>query len=310
MTGREQVKAGPSAGLGAQPAEPPPVRRRMDWLPYMLLLPTAVFLAVFFVYPMAQALILSVQGTSGGVTLRHFQAMVTDTYFWDALRNSVVLTAIIIPIQVTLALVIALLVNTRFPGHTWFLYACAIPLGISDLASGLVWLSILSERGYLNAFLLAFGIITQPVTFLSFEHPAWLYAAIVATEVWRATAIVLVVLIAGLQLIPKDYFETADVFGATGWRKLRYVTLPLLRPALQTALIIRTILAFQLFATVIALTGRIVPVLAGEAYFQYSLYRNPNVASAYAVVIMGLSIVVVVAYLRLFRTREEELGRA
>jgi len=265
---------------------------------------------VFFVYPMGQALVLSVRGAGGELTLRHFQAMVTDTYFWDALRNSVVLTAIIIPIQLALALVIALAVNTRFRGHTWFLFVCAVPLGISDLAAGLIWLSVLTERGYLNAFLQALGVVVEPITFLSFEHPSWLYAAIIATEVWRATAIVMIVLIAGLQLIPRDYFEAADVFGATGWRKLRYVTLPLLRPALQTALIIRTILAFQLFATVIALAGRIVPVLAGEAYFQYSLYRNPSVASAYAVLIMGLSMAVIAAYLRLLRTREEELGRA
>ncbi|MDQ7858061.1 MAG: sugar ABC transporter permease [Armatimonadota bacterium] len=286
----------------------PAARARVDWLPYALLLPTLLFLAVFFVYPMIQAVVLSVRDPSGGLTLRYFQAMVTDTYFRGAVRNSLLLTAIVIPLQVTLALAIALLVNTRFRGHQWFLYICAIPLGISDLAAGLVWLSIFTDRGTLNMLLLWLGVIDQPIAFLSFEEPVWLYAAIVATEVWRATAIVMVILVAGLQLIPKDYFETADVFGATGWRKLWHVTLPLMRPALQTALIIRTILAFQLFATVIALAGRIVPVLAGEAYFQYSLYRNPPVASAYAVLIMATSMVITVAYLRLLRGRETEAG--
>ncbi|MGQ0568542.1 MAG: carbohydrate ABC transporter permease [Armatimonadota bacterium] len=285
------------------------MRPRIDWLPYALLLPALVFLAVFFVYPMLQALILSVRGADGGFTLRHFQAMAADTYFSGAIRNSIALTAITIPIQVTIGLVIALLVNARFTGHTWFLYVCAIPLGISDLAAGLIWLSIFTERGYLNAVLQGLGLIQQPLTFLSFEHPGWLYGAIVATEVWRATAIVMIILVAGLQLVPKDYFETADVFGATGWRKLRYVTLPLLRPSLQTALIIRTILAFQLFATIITLAGRIVPVLAGEAYFQYSLYRSPAIASAYAVLIMATSMTITVLYLRLLRTREEEPGR-
>lgn len=286
----------------------PAARARVDWLPYALLAPTLVFLAVFFVYPMIQAVVLSVRDPSGGLTLRHFQTMVADTYFRGAVRNSLLLTAIVIPLQVTLALAIALLVNTRFVGHQWFLYVCAIPLGISDLAAGLVWLSIFTDRGTLNMLLLWLGLIDQPIAFLSFEEPVWLYVAIVVTEVWRATAIVMVILVAGLQLIPKDYFETADVFGATGWRKLRYVTLPLMRPALQTALIIRTILAFQLFATVIALAGRIVPVLAGEAYFQYSLYRNPPVASAYAVLIMATSMVITVAYLRLLRGREAEIA--
>jgi multiple sugar transport system permease protein len=284
------------------PAIPSP---RTDWLPYALLIPTALFLTVFFVYPMVQALVLSVRGSDGVWTLRFFEAMRTDSYFTGAVRNSFLLAAIVIPLQVVLALLIALLVNTRFSGHAWFLFVCAIPIGISDLAAGLIWLSIFTDRGYLNGLLQGLGLITQPVAFLSFEQPAWLYTAIIATEVWRATAIVMVILVAGLQLIPKDYFETAEVFGATGWRRLRHVTLPLLRPALQTALIIRTILAFQLFATVIALGGRIVPVLAGEAYFQYSLYRNPNVASAYAVIIMAISMVITVLYLRLIRTGEE-----
>jgi len=281
------------------------VRLRVDWLPYLLLLPTVIFLSAFFVYPMLQALALSVRGPDGALTWRYFQAMVGDTYFIGAIRNSLLLTAIVIPLQVTLALTIALLVHSRFRGHTTFLYVAAIPLGISDLAAGLVWLSIFTERGYLNMLLQGLHLVPRPLTFLTFERPLLLYGAIVATEVWRATAIVMLILVAGLQLIPREFFETAEVFGATGWRKLRHVTLPLLRPVLQTALIIRTILAFQLFATVITLAGRIVPVLAGEAYFQYTIYRNPHVASAYAVLIMGTSMAVTVLYLRLLRTPEE-----
>ncbi len=288
----------------------PLVRLRIDWLPYLLLLPTLIFLSTFFIYPMLQALALSVRGPDGALTLRYFQAMVGDTYFSGAIRNSLLLAAIVIPLQVSIALVIALLVHSRFPGHTAFLYVAAIPLGISDLAAGLVWLSIFTERGYLNMLLQGLHLVPRPVTFLTFEQPLLLYGAIVATEVWRATAIVMLILVAGLQLIPRDFFETAEVFGATGWRKLRYVTLPLLRAVLQTALIIRTILAFQLFATVITLAGRIVPVLAGEAYFQYTIYRNPHVASAYAVLIMGTSMAVTLLYLRLLRTREEEVARA
>lgn len=288
----------------------PPVRRRaVEWLPYALLLPTVGFLTVFFVYPMLQAFALSFRAPDGAITLQYFRAMFADTYFASAVRNSFLLTAMIIPLQVLLALVIALLINTRFRGHPWFLFVCAIPLGISDLAAGLIWSSFFTERGYLNLILQSLGFIDQPITFLTFERPAWLYGAIVVTEVWRATAIVMVILVAGLQLIPKDYFETADVFGASGWRKLWHVTLPLLRPALQTALIVRTILAFQLFATVIVMAGRIVPVMAGEAYFQYALYRNLNLASAYAVLIMVMSMTITILYLWLFRTKEEELGR-
>ncbi len=117
----------------------------------------------------------------------------------------------------------------------------------------------------------------------------------------------MVILLAGLQLIPRDYVEVAGVFGAGRWQTLRHVLLPLLRPSLQTALIIRTILAFQMFGTVVTLAGRQVPVMAGEAYFWYALYRSPNVASAYALLILLSSAAITWLYLRLLRVREEEV---
>jgi len=284
-------------------------RARVDWAPYLLVLPTLAFLAVFFVYPMAQAIGLAISDQQTGAwTLANFRRMAGDLYFAPAVRYSILIAAFAVPLQVALGLVIALLVNSRFPGHSAFLYLTAIPIGISDLAAGLIWLSIFTERGYLNAFLQAAGAVTEPIIFLTFEHRSWLVAAIVITEVWRATAIVMLILLSGLQLIPKDYHETASVFGAGRWRTLWHVTLPLLRPSLQTALIIRTILAFQVFATVITLTGRQIPVLAGEAYFWYTLYRSPNVASSYAAIILVLSAAITLGYLRLLRQRELEMA--
>jgi len=283
-------------------------RARVNWTPYLLILPTLVFLSVFFIYPMVQAIWLGVTDPqSGAFTWQHFRRMSGDLYFRQAIRYTLTITLLAVPLQVTLGLAVALLVNTRFRGHSMFLYLTALPIGISDLAAGLIWLSIFTERGYLNAALQRFGVVESPVIFLSIERPDWLLGAIVLTEVWRATAIVMVILLAGLQLIPKDYAETASVFGAGRWQTLRHVIFPLLRPSLQTALIIRTILAFQLFGTVVTLAGRQIPVMAGEAYFWYSLYRSPNVASAYAVLILLFSGSITWLYLRLLRIKEEEV---
>ncbi|MDQ7844377.1 MAG: sugar ABC transporter permease [Armatimonadota bacterium] len=287
------------------PARP---RSPATWTPYLLILPTLIFLGLFFVYPMVQAVWLAVSDPqSGGLTWAHFRRMGADLYFAPAVRYTLLITALAVPLQVMLGLAIALLVNTRFLGHSAFLYLTALPIGISDLAAGLIWLSIFTERGYLNAVLQRLGLVEVPLIFLSVERPDWMLGAIVITEVWRATAIVMVILLAGLQLIPRDYAETASVFGAGRWQTLRHVILPLLRPSLQTALIIRTILAFQLFATVVTLAGRQIPVLAGEAYFWYSLYRSPHVASAYAVLILLFSGSITWLYLRFLRAEE---GRA
>jgi multiple sugar transport system permease protein len=119
----------------------------------------------------------------------------------------------------------------------------------------------------------------------------------------------MVILLAGLQVIPRDYAEAAEVFGAGVWQRFRHVTLPLLRSSLQVALILRTILAFQVFAVVIALAGRQLPVLAEEAFQFYYTIRSPNTAAAYALVIMFLSLVVTALYLRILRVRDAELGR-
>ncbi|MGH2347970.1 MAG: carbohydrate ABC transporter permease [bacterium] len=282
--------------------------RTRTWVPYALVLPALIYLAVFFVYPLVEAFVLSFRAEDGGLTLAFFRQMASDTYFRGAIRNSFLLTALVVPLQLAIALVIALIVNTRFRLAPSFLYICAIPLGISDLAAGLIWLSVFTERGYLNTILGALGRTAQPITFLTPERMDWLYGAIVATEVWRATAIVMVILVAGLQLVPRDYLEAADVFGARPLQKLWRITLPLLMPSLQAALMIRTILALQLFATVITLSGRLVPVLAGESYFWYSIYRNFNVASAYAVLIMAISFLITFMYLRLLRTKAEALA--
>ena len=91
----------------------------------------------------------------------------------------------------------------------------------------------------------------------------------------------LVILVAGLQLIPKDYAEAAEVFGATPWTRFRKITLPLLKPSLQSALILRTVLAFEVFAVVYALGGRNFPVLVGEAYMWQRDNQNDGVATAY-----------------------------
>jgi multiple sugar transport system permease protein len=275
--------------------------------PYALLAPTIAFLALFFAWPMVQALGLAVRDEAG-FSLGPIQRMVGDVEFWSAIRTTLLLTAVVVPAQVVLALVMSLLLVAELRGVGFFLYAWSIPLAISDLAAGVVWLSIFTDRGYLNSLLVSLGLSEAGFPFLSYEQPTSLFAAVAVAETWRATAIVLVILVAGLQVIPKDYGEAAEVLGATAWQRFRLVTLPLLRPSLQVALILRTILAFQVFAVVIALASRNLPVLAGEAYYWYFSLRNPNVAAAYALLIMLFSIANTAIYLRALRVRDEQFG--
>jgi multiple sugar transport system permease protein len=282
--------------------------RGLGWAPYLLLAPSLVFLAVFFATPMFQAFGLAFQGPAGGYSLDAVHRMMGDVRFGRALVTTLVLVVAIIPVQFVLAMGMALVVQARLKGTDLWLYVFALPLGISELAAGIVWFSILTEQGWLNSFLERAGLIERPYVFLSYQRPALLILAIVLAEAWRATAIIMIILIAGLQGIPRDYAEAADVFGADAWRRLRYVTLPLLKPTIRVALILRTILAFQAFATVLALAGSATNVLAGEAYRWYQQLRDPRVAAAYASLILLLSVASTVFFLVLIRTDEERLA--
>jgi len=278
-------------------------------LPLGLLAPTIVFLTLLILIPVAQALLLSFQATEGTLGIEAYRRMVNDVAFADSLRNTLLLLVLVVPVQLVLALAMALLIHSRFPGHGIFLYIFALPLAISDLAAGIVWLSIFADTGYMNSALAGLGLATEPINFLSYENLHLVLLTIIVAESWRATAIVLVILLAGLQLIPREYFEAADLFGASRMKRTLLVVLPMLRPSLQSALIIRTIFAFQTFAVVLALAGRQFPVLSYEAYDWYYNTRNEFIAAAFAALILLMTLTVTVFYLRLLRVKDAEIQR-
>jgi multiple sugar transport system permease protein len=370
--------------------------RSNRWVPYLLLLPSLLYLAVFFVYPMTQAFQLAftregqylnlraeplesaavtgslalqtvvnvtdrvqqdetlpsgatrpiywfqVNGTNeagepveGWVNQRnvfienrrtsetarvnngeatrewtfdHVNRMLTDFRFDDALITTLLLTVLIIPAQFVIAILMALVLQSNIRGSGFFLYIYAIPLGISDLVSGILWFAIFTQRGYLNSLLVSTGVVSQPIIFIQASNIEWMITAVVLAEIWRATSIVMIIVVSGLQSIPRDYLEAGEVFGAGLGRRLRYIILPLLKPSLQVALILRTILALQTFAVLVAITGgNIVTVLANETYRWYDPQRfnNPNVAAAYAGFIMVISLAFSLFYLRAVRSQEE-----
>ena len=282
--------------------------RRWEGLPYWLILPTVAYLALFFVWPMIQAFELSVR--VGGVwTFSPFRTMYHDIRFGQSVRFTLIFIAVIVPIQFVLALTMALVANSRIRGRTLFLFIFILPLGVSDLAAGLVWSSIFSQHGYLNTILQGVGIRQTPYIWINPQHQTHLVLEVIAAEVWRSTALITVILIAGLQSIPKEYGEAAEVFGAGFFSRLWTVTLPMLKPAIQVALLLRIVFAFEVFATVLAITGQGTSTLALQAWQWQTSYLNPHVAAAYATVILVCSIVAAGAVMLLIRTRREQLIR-
>jgi multiple sugar transport system permease protein len=246
------------------------------------------------------------RGDTGEFTTRYIERMISDRFFLPGLGTTLLIIVLVIPVQFVLAIIMALVIQANLRGTGLFLYIFSIALGVSDLAVGILWYSIFTQFGYLNSILQGMGLIASPITYLTADTRYWIIIAVFLAEVWRATAIVMVIVVAGLQAISHEILEAAEVFGATLWQRVRYIILPLLRPSLQVALILRTILAFQVFAVVIVLSGGdIVTVLANETYRQYYDLRNFNVAAAYAIFILILSMITSLFYLRAIRTQEE-----
>jgi len=273
-------------------------------LPYLLLLPATLFLCVFFLYPFGLVAVES--ATRGGVwTAANYQTMLSNWKFPATFRNTVLLAAVVVPVQLALALTMASIVARLETGRGAILYVFAIPLGISDLAAGLIWLAIFEQSGFLNSWLVGLGLIERPMLFLGYQTPWIIFAAIALAEIWRATAIMMVILVAGMGLIPREYAEAAEVFGASRWQRFTRVTLPLLKPSLQTALILRVILAFEVFAVVMALGGTQFPVLMGETYHWQFTLQDRGVAAAYAMVILAISVAFTVLLLKLLHTPKE-----
>lgn len=273
-------------------------------LPYLLLLPSVIFMALLFGWPMIAGISEAFKGPDG-LSLANFERLLDDPRFWDAARNTLILIAVVVPLQFVLALGMGMLLQAKPRFSKFHFYVWAVPLAVSDLAAGLVWLSIFTDRGYLNSALSDLGL-GGSFSWLSYQNDATMLMAVVLAEIWRSTSLVLIIVVAGMQMIPREYDEVAQVFGGTPWQRFRQVTLPMLKPSLQVALILRTILAIQAFAVAQALTGNNFPLLVGETYEWFVTLQNPAVASAVALVVLGVSLLVSAVYLRVLRQSEAE----
>jgi multiple sugar transport system permease protein len=280
--------------------------RRRNLAPYLLLAPSLLFLLFFFATPMASSFVLAFQDPAGAWSLDSIERMVNDPNFSRAVIATLTLVIVVIPVQLVLAMAMALVVNKRLKGTSLWLYVYALPLAISELAAGIVWVSIFTQRGWLNSILETLGIIERGVIWQSAEAYWTLIGIIVVAEAWRATSIMMIILVAGLQSIPDEYLEAAEVYGATLWQRVRRVILPMLRPSLQVALILRIILAIQVFATAIALAGTGLTVMSQQALKWANDIDNDHVAAAWAGLMLIISIVATIGVLWLLPVKDEQ----
>jgi ABC-type sugar transport system permease subunit len=188
------------------------------------------------------------------VGLANYAEALRQPRFWSALAHTLLFTAATVTLELGLGCVLALAMNRAFRGRALVRAAILVPWAIPTVVSALLWRFMFDgQTGIANAVLVEVGILREPLVW--FVHPGLAWIPVILSDVWKTTPFVALLLLAGLQNIDASLYEAARIDGASAWRQFRYITLPLLRPAILVALIFRTLDAFRVFDLIYVMTG-------------------------------------------------------
>ncbi|WP_245723709.1 carbohydrate ABC transporter permease [Paramicrobacterium humi] len=222
-----------------------------------MFLPAGVLILTFLVIPIALTFILAFTNTrlispepGRFIGLENFANLFTDDTFWAALRNTVIFTIVVVPVQSGLALLVAVLVNSKVRGTTFFRTVYFLPVVTSIVVVSMLWLFLYQRNGLINVLLSKIGI--QGPDWLGDPH--WALFAIIVMSIWQAMGFHMIIWLSGLQTIPGELYEAAALDGATRWQQFAHVTWPGLRATRTFILITITIAAFGLFAQINVMT--------------------------------------------------------
>ena len=264
-------------------AKPKPCKQKMLYrrriTPYAFIAPFFIIFFAFSVFPIMFSFYVSLNGWNGFnpgafVGLSNYAALLKDPKFFKSLSNTLLLMAMIIPPQIIIGLTIALLLNTKhLPFRKGFRLLNFLPYLVASVALGMIF-SILFDAnfGSINVTLRSLGI-KNPPNWIGKEWPARIMIAMIT--VWRYAGYTSVLFLAGITNIKADLYEAAEIDGADGWKKTRYIILPLLKPVTSCVIITTMIGCFQIFeepVMIFKVMGKLVggpnnAVLSGMWYF-------------------------------------------
>lgn len=272
----------------------------------LMLSPLCLFLLAFTALPLLSCVMFSFTEAESQLfpSWHNYRVLFQDRQFLLALRNTLWLTVLGVSLQLLVGLAVAMILHNLVLGRGIVRSIVLIPLGVPTIVAGVMFTYLFGSTGYLNELLSRLGMITAPI---DWTQGGWLSLGILlVADLWKVTPLITLILLAGLETIPEAALEAAAVDGATGWHRFWHITLPLLRPALTMALIVRAIDAFRIFELPLILTGKSTPVLGTLAYSEFYEYDNPFRSAAAATLLMGLIAICLMSYLGLVVRRDME----
>lgn len=284
----------------------------------LFLLPMLVVLAMVAGWPLLRTIWFSFTDAQLGafseaqfVGLANFwdpegYGLLQDPTWWQAVRNTLVFTFVSVSLETVLGLIVALALNVEFPGRGWVRAAILIPWAIPTIVSAKMWGWMLHDQfGMLNDLFLRLGLIAEPIAWTA--SPDTAMAAVIMVDVWKTTPFMALLILAGLQMLPKDCYEAARVDGVHPVRVFFKVTLPLVWPALMVAVIFRALDALRIFDLVYVLTSNSRETMTMSVYARQQLsdFQDVGYGSAASTMLFLIIALLTIATIYLGRVRLE-----
>jgi putative chitobiose transport system permease protein len=288
--------------------------RKKMLTPYFFLAPALLLMATFTFYPLLSVGYWSftdydILRPPKFVGLDNFRALVKDNVFWTALRNSLVYL-IVTPTLIVLSTILAIIVNRQLPGISIFRVLFYIPVITGSVTAGIVWVFLFDGRGGLvNGALLALGLIERPIFFLN--EPRFILLIAMLLTIWTGVGYYMVVFLAGLQSIPEELYEAAELDGCNFVQKHWHVSVPGLRPSMVFVAVISSLSALKVFDEIYVLTNGTGGVLSSGTTMVFYLWKQAfqlqhvGYASAIAIVLLVLTLIFSIINIRILERRED-----
>ncbi len=232
-------------------------QRKKNLLPYFMVSPYLGHLLAFTAFPVLFSILLTffkwnIIGPMEWNGLGNWERIFNDRLFWKAILNTVKFLLIHIPLQIAVALTLAEVLNQKIFMRGFFRAAFFMPFVISGVVVTILWQQLLGyETGVINRLLVSVGL--GKVGWLIDPNVAMVSIAIMAT--WKNVGLYVILFLVGLQTVPKQYYEAADIEGASHWQKFINITVPMINPTIFMVVVLSTIGGFSLFIEPYILTG-------------------------------------------------------
>lgn len=311
------VAADPSAGI-PEAKKPGRLKRSWDryWYAWAFITPVVLVMLVIILWPLIQGIFLSftdaternvakviggrqIPATYDVVGLKNYVTVLTSSTFWVIFARTVVWTFVNVFFHFTIGMILAIVLNRTLRGRSLYRALLIVPWAVPAFVSTYMWRLMLTDTGLVNSVFTAVGLPSVP--WLS--DTTWLFISCILVNIWLGVPFMMVALLGGLQSIPTELYEAAEVDGATPWQRFRFVTMPGLRTVAATVILLGSIWTFNMFAIIYLMAAQgqrndiaTLPVFAYDLAF--TGIRQYAMSSTYGVLILSILLVFAVFYKR------------